>query len=219
MMCQCWKCTACGNIQECENTTCDMHENWYVRKLKAEIAKLRGETDSQRRMARLGEFLFTSISAVGQSGVDADTQSDKAIDSYILVWEQMRLDNERLQIEVSCKDARIDELQAIVDKLPKTADGVVLIPDHFVTLYAIWEDAIVEITGVTPENYGDEWWVDDNLFETPVAKAYSTREAAEAAMHGPCCPTCGGPADNGTSREIPPAVYECTKCDAKRRDA
>jgi len=28
------------------------------------------------------------------------------------------------------------------------------------------------------------------------------------------CPDCGGPADNGFSREIPPSPYSCTKCDS-----
>lgn len=26
------------------------------------------------------------------------------------------------------------------------------------------------------------------------------------------CPNCGGPADNGHSRELPPSPYYCTKC-------
>jgi len=29
------------------------------------------------------------------------------------------------------------------------------------------------------------------------------------------CPKCGGPADNGTDRELPPNVYLCTKCHAE----
>lgn len=29
------------------------------------------------------------------------------------------------------------------------------------------------------------------------------------------CPSCGGPADNGHSREDPPSVYYCSKCEAQ----
>jgi hypothetical protein len=29
------------------------------------------------------------------------------------------------------------------------------------------------------------------------------------------CPNCGGPTDNGFSREIPPSPYLCTKCEVK----
>ena len=27
-----------------------------------------------------------------------------------------------------------------------------------------------------------------------------------------CCPNCGGPADNGNDRCVPPNAYNCTKC-------
>ncbi len=29
------------------------------------------------------------------------------------------------------------------------------------------------------------------------------------------CPTCGGPADNGNDRCVPPNAYECSKCEAE----
>lgn len=31
------------------------------------------------------------------------------------------------------------------------------------------------------------------------------------------CPNCGGPADNGFSREVPPSPYYCTKCEFSPR--
>jgi len=31
------------------------------------------------------------------------------------------------------------------------------------------------------------------------------------------CPKCGGPADNGHDRELPPNPYFCTKCTAERK--
>jgi hypothetical protein len=30
------------------------------------------------------------------------------------------------------------------------------------------------------------------------------------------CPRCGGPADNGHDRCLPPSPYICTKCEKKR---
>ena len=31
------------------------------------------------------------------------------------------------------------------------------------------------------------------------------------------CPNCGGPADNGNDREVPPNPYYCTKCDTRAK--
>ena len=71
---------------------------------------------------------------------------------------------------------RYEELQAIVDKLPKTADGVVVVPG--MTLWAV--DTEGETLEIDYNEYGPwiksvecEQW---DLMET----TYSTREAAEA---------------------------------------
>lgn len=32
------------------------------------------------------------------------------------------------------------------------------------------------------------------------------------------CPKCGGPADNGHSRDLPPSPYLCTKCSGSKQD-
>ena len=49
------------------------------------------------------------------------------------------------------------------------------------------------------------------------AKAKSTIDAlrerlAETANDLTRCPNCGGPADNGNDREVPPNPYWCSKC-------
>lgn len=31
------------------------------------------------------------------------------------------------------------------------------------------------------------------------------------------CPTCGGPADNGNDRCVPPSPYECVRCDGEKK--
>lgn len=33
-----------------------------------------------------------------------------------------------------------------------------------------------------------------------------------------CCPSCGGPADNGNTREVPPSPYFCTKCEKEEKN-
>ena len=59
--------------------------------------------------------------------------------------------------------------------------------------------------------------------EEPGGSAEEDRQRAlRAALEAGCdapdidlskCPGCGGPADNGNSRDVPPAPYYCTKCD------
>lgn len=48
-----------------------------------------------------------------------------------------------------------------------------------------------------------------------VLKKLVTEEVASSLIHGNCCPRCGGPADNGFDRELPPNPYFCTVCDEK----
>lgn len=73
----------------------------------------------------------------------------------------------------SCLQRQVDRLQAIVDKLPKTADGVVITPGR--TFYEAWRTAPGEIRSLEVA----DWY--DHEDDSPLAAAemYSTREAAE----------------------------------------
>lgn len=81
-----------------------------------------------------------------------------------------------------CRDAiaEVARLQAIVDKLPKTADGVVVLPG--MTLYEhCWMEPfhVRELVAVSDDVKRSEWMCDDG--EIDPLQCYSTREAAEAA--------------------------------------
>lgn len=87
-----------------------------------------------------------------------------------------------LRRQVANRDTQIAELksqlarlQAIVDKLPKTADGVIITPGR--TFYELWGTAPAGIRSLEVA----DWY--DREDDSPVAAAeiYSTREAAEAA--------------------------------------
>lgn len=85
-----------------------------------------------------------------------------------------------------CLTAERDALQAIVDKLPKTADGVVVVyGDTIFTADGIQCEAACGVGGnlkafgsVGPEGYLTEV----TAIITSIAKCYSTPEAAQAAM-------------------------------------
>jgi hypothetical protein len=77
--------------------------------------------------------------------------------------------------------AEVERLQAIVDKLPKTADGVRVVP-HVDIVWAIYNGRI----GNRHWYRGDQNWVygEFSHHTVRVDKCYSSREAAEAAKDG-----------------------------------
>ena len=89
----------------------------------------------------------------------------------------------------SCEQAldeaedRIADLQAIVDKLPKTADGVPVVPGEYVWTpgCAMW----IVCRGNGSSDYSETLAAEPNAYDMdpsmPVRFCYSTREAAEAA--------------------------------------
>lgn len=80
--------------------------------------------------------------------------------------------------------SRADRLQAIVDRLPKTADGVPIVPGMKVWFQRSrnhgWE-VTAELVGGYYQSNGDWSCID---FDGDGARDYSTREAAEAAKPG-----------------------------------
>jgi hypothetical protein len=46
------------------------------------------------------------------------------------------------------------------------------------------------------------------------AKAFRKQLKEEKEQDLSTCPNCGGPADNGFNRYVPPSPYWCTKCEA-----
>ena len=59
--------------------------------------------------------------------------------------------------------------------------------------------------------------------DAPGAKVRTAIAALRAALARPepdlsRCPQCGGPADNGHDRELPPNPHWCTRCLANARD-
>lgn len=87
--------------------------------------------------------------------------------------------------------AELDRLQAIVDRLPKTADGVLYAnytPATGVSGFALWRYTGEDQVRVSPCHRPDDpdesatghaWIIDDCEDECEVIGVYSTREAAE----------------------------------------
>lgn len=69
----------------------------------------------------------------------------------------------------------IEELQAIVDKLPKTADGVVIMPG--MTVFELWKTAKDGIASFVI----DCWCEKDDCDPIEGSEVYSTKAAAQAA--------------------------------------
>jgi len=71
----------------------------------------------------------------------------------------------------------IERLRAIVDKLPKTADGVTVVPGMLLYHYATGRPLGNVVTYTAGMRAHGQWAV----AAYPVGDCYSTREAAEAA--------------------------------------
>jgi predicted nuclease with TOPRIM domain len=90
---------------------------------------------------------------------------------------------DEVQNEASaCRSEAVDnklkllELQAIVDKLPKTADGVPVVPGMSLYVDGPWEvQTALMLKGGSQPSRGDTW------LRLSTGNYYSTREAAEAA--------------------------------------
>lgn len=78
-----------------------------------------------------------------------------------------------VQEAIKESDVKIADLQAIVDKLPKTADGVPVVPEMDLYYPASW--------GMCESYTAMVRWVGDNPVGSGFADSYSTREAAQAA--------------------------------------
>ncbi len=75
--------------------------------------------------------------------------------------------------------AKIERLQAIIDKLPKTADGVPVVPG-MILFDPVWIDRhfpIEELLVYCPDATRSEW----HDGEVDVSQCYSTKAAAKAA--------------------------------------
>ncbi|MEQ8770080.1 MAG: hypothetical protein RIB60_06180 [Phycisphaerales bacterium] len=96
---------------------------------------------------------------------------------------------EELQEQADSEHDRIAALEAIVKRLPKTADGVPVVPGHEPTKlynpdYAGTKWFEVDAGDIEFGDSDREWsvcWGGWDYDSTPVSDWYSTREAAEAA--------------------------------------
>jgi hypothetical protein len=96
-------------------------------------------------------------------------------------------DKSAIAAELAWRDARIAELEAIVAKLPKTADGMPVVPQ---VAHVWYVHPTGKVVGFAPtiDDITQGWWChnggrdpDDNWTHVTLADAYSTRQAAEAA--------------------------------------
>lgn len=79
------------------------------------------------------------------------------------------------------KDSEIEHLQAIVDKLPKTADGVPIVPGMTVSVLANYGDGL-RIHKLVVYDLTSIGCSDGDRYHWDCHQCYSTREAAEAAL-------------------------------------
>ena len=88
------------------------------------------------------------------------------------------LEQLRAAWDAKCQD--IKRLQAIVDKLPKTADGVPVVPDDLV--YYLNANNTITECNVQWRSEDGRYWACRGIQGPPfrVEKCYSTRKAAEA---------------------------------------
>ena len=93
------------------------------------------------------------------------------------------VDELRKEIQQLRRHVRIDE--EIIDKLPRTADGVPVVPG--MTLWdPVWPDdpfGVQALLVFCPNARRSEWMCNDG--EVDAAQCYSTREAADAARDIP----------------------------------
>ena len=85
-----------------------------------------------------------------------------------------------------CVRRQRDALQAVVDKLPKTADGVMVTGP--MPLWVVQGARIEDVDGIGWRARGDKGWMafqerrcndEDWIYWIPLSRCYSTREAAE----------------------------------------
>lgn len=60
----------------------------------------------------------------------------------------------------------------------------------------------------------EKTWCQDKIYDTDLEYRLVER-SEEVEPDIDKCPKCGGPADNGFDRCIPPSPYYCTKCEEK----
>ena len=82
---------------------------------------------------------------------------------------------EPLRCQLTTMTERAEKAEGIVDKLPKTADGVVIVPG--MSLFETWQSATSGIRSLRV----DCWCDDEDAYPIPPGAMYSTREAAKAA--------------------------------------
>ena len=113
--------------------------------------------------------------------------------------DELKRENCCLYQEIARLETEIADLRALVDKLPKTADGVPIMPrDPWGSVFAVVNGAVREwaISNIVPQwtnngfvwgAYADglrqgEWYTMDRIFSTrEAASKYSGNAAAEAA--------------------------------------
>lgn len=89
-------------------------------------------------------------------------------------------ENESLRAELAKANAEIERLRSIVDSLPKTADGVPIIPG--MTLWLVVYNALgQQVYEAVPDVVVEGEYVRTWFGAIRSDRCYSTREAAEAA--------------------------------------
>ena len=95
--------------------------------------------------------------------------------------------------------------QAALERADKLAEALRELEERVQRDEALLRQAL-EALEVYAEYDPEGWGVADN------AIAALRERLAETANDLTRCPNCGGPADNGHDREVPPSPYWCSKC-------
>jgi hypothetical protein len=126
--------------------------------------------------------------------IGVDPAEVERLTAEVVAWRADSLRQTRRYDRLAVAEAenieQIERLRAIVDKLPKTADGVPVVPGE--TYYArfheededeTWHIEECHYIGHADPHYDweVEHWLWDEAYDAPGFNVYSTREAAEAA--------------------------------------
>ena len=115
-----------------------------------------------------------------------NAQEVKRLQADVGMYEAMK---EGVAIRIAGLEAKIDRLRSIVNQLPKTADGVPIIPG--MTLWATWEYLFGRIATRSfccefiESIDGQVYLYQSNTIRFEPSNCYSTCEAASAAKNKP----------------------------------
>lgn len=80
---QCEHCVVQGQIEECEETPCTIHEAWYVKLLKTRLAKVKAQRDMLRELVDAASLAIDEHNAPGDCYATGPLTGNDITDLFI----------------------------------------------------------------------------------------------------------------------------------------